>query len=259
MGSRKRILSGPYFPENRVLIVLFTDFGARDLYVGQVKAILAARAPRVPVIDALHDAPDFDIEPAAHLLAALCEEFPRSSVFLAVVDPGVGGKRDAIVVEADGRAFVGPDNGLLSILWQRTRNRKCWRIAWRPERLSPSFHGRDLFAPLAAALAVKRVPRGWLAAKRAPEVRLLNEELARIIYIDHYGNAVTGLREFKNSWRLRAGGRALAYARTFEKAATPFWYENSMGLVEIAAPRGSAARLLRLKIGSPVAWQRSTR
>jgi hypothetical protein len=179
-------------------------------------------------------------------------------VFLAVVDPGVGGERDAIVVQADGRAFVGPDNGLLSLVWQRARKRKCFGIAWRPRRLTSSFHARDLFAPVGAALAVKRLPRGWLAAKRAPDVMLSNEELARVIYIDHYGNAVTGLSEFKRSWRLRASGRSLPYARTFEKAKALFWYENSMGLVEIAAPRASAARLLRLRIGSPVAWQRST-
>jgi hypothetical protein len=103
---------------------LFTDFGARDIYVGQVKALLAARAPRVPVLDALHDAPDFGIEPAAHLLAALAAEYPRGSVFLAVVDPGVGGPRDAIVIEADGRKYVGPDNGLLSIIWQRAKRRR---------------------------------------------------------------------------------------------------------------------------------------
>jgi S-adenosylmethionine hydrolase len=174
------------------------------------------------------------------------------------VDPGVGGKRDPIVIEAEGRSFVGPDNGLLSLVWQRARRRKCLRIAWRPERLSSSFHGRDLFAPVAAALAVKHVPGDWLISKEKPAVLLPSGDLSQVIYIDHYGNAVTGLREFKNSWRLRAGSRTLAYARTFEEAAGPFWYENSMGLVEIAAPQGSAARLLRLKIGSRVAWQRST-
>jgi hypothetical protein len=173
---------------------------------------------------------------------------------LAVVDPGVGGKRDAIVVEADGRAFVGPDNGLLSLVWQRARKRKCFRIAWRPARLTSSFHGRDLFAPVAAALAVKRVPRNWLAAKREPDVQLEDRDLPRIIYIDHYGNAVTGLRKCKTSWRLRARGRTVAYARTFEEAKGAFWHENSMGLVEIAAPRGSAAKRLHLRIGSPVAW-----
>lgn len=187
------------------------------------------------------------------MLAALAGEYPKNSVFLAVVDPGVGGRRDAIVVEAEGRRFVGPDNGLLSLLWQRSRQRRCWTIKWRPERLTSSFHGRDLFAPVAAALATQ-LPRGWLALKRAPDVLLEERDLARIIYIDHYGNAVTGLRAARPSWKLRVGRRTLARARSFEDAKRPFWYENSMGLVEIAAPRGHAARLLRLKIGSPLAW-----
>lgn len=206
----------------------------------------------------MHDAPNFAAEPAAHLLAALSIEYPRDSVFLAVVDPGVGGKRDAIVVECDGRRFVGPDNGLLSLAWRRSRKRRCWSIRWRPERLSSSFHGRDLFAPVAAALATK-VPPGWLRRKPAPDVLLKDEELSRVIYVDHYGNAMTALREFKTSWKLRAGKRTLGHARTFEETKRPFWYENSMGLVEIAAPRGSAARALGLRPGSPVAWRRSTR
>ena len=209
------------------------------------------RAPRVPVLDALHSAPAFGIEPAAHLLSALATEYPRGSVFLVVVDPGVGGKRDPIVVQADGQTFVGPDNGLLSVLWQRARRRKCFRIAWRPKRLTSSFHGRDLFAPVAAALALKRLPRGWLAAKESPDVLLDPADLAQVIYVDHYGNCVTGLRAaiVPRGAQIRAGGRLLRYARTFDAAVGPFWYENSMGLVEIAAPRASAARLLRMRVG----------
>jgi len=211
----------------------------------------------VPVVDALHDAPDFAIEPAAHLLSALSTQYPRGCVFLCVVDPGVGGRRDAIVVQADGRSFVGPDNGLLSVVWGRARRRRCFRIKWRPRRLASSFHGRDLFAPVAVALAT-RVPRGWLAAKREPDVLLPADDLAQVIYIDHYGNAVTGLRFTRQNLFLRAGGRTVRYARTFEEARGPFWYQNSTGLVEIAAPCASAARTLRLKLGSPVAWRRST-
>ena len=174
-------------------------------------------------------------------------------MFLAVVDPGVGGRRDAIVVQIGKQQLVGPDNGLLSILWQRARRRQCWRIAWRPKRLSTSFHGRDLFAPVAAALATRRVPRGWLAPKPCPDVLLPGGDLARVIYIDHYGNAVTGLRFTNREVVLQVGRRLLHYARTFEEARGPFWYENSMGLVEIAAPRSSAARALRLKVGTPIA------
>ncbi|TMH27367.1 MAG: SAM-dependent chlorinase/fluorinase [Betaproteobacteria bacterium] len=234
-------------------LVLFTDFGAADLYVGQVKAVLTARAARSPLIDALHDAPAFGIEPAAHLLAALSAQYPPDAVFLAVVDPGVGGGRDAIVAGIDGRQFVGPDNGLLSILWQRARRRECRRIAWRPVPLSSSFHGRDVFAPVAAALALRRVPRGWLVPKARPDVLLPSRDLARVIYIDHYGNAVTGLRFTNANATLRVGRRVLRYARTFVEARGPFWYENSMGLVEIAAPRANAARALRLRLGTRVA------
>jgi len=217
--------------------------------------VLAARAPRVPVIDALHDARDFGIAPASHLLAALAPAYPRRAVFLAVVDPGVGGRRDAIVVQADGRSFVGPDNGLLSVLWQRARRRACFRIAWRPRALSASFHGRDLFAPVAAELARRRMPRGWLVARKAPAVLLDARDLPCIIHVDHYGNALSGVRASRLSKKrkLRVRGRLLPYARTFEEAKGPFWYENSMGLVEIAAPRRSAAKLLGLRVGSRVA------
>ena len=199
-------------------LVLYTDFGAADLYVGQLKAVLAKSAPEVPLLDALHAAPNYDIEAAAHLLASLAPQYPVGSVFVAVVDPGVGGERDAIVIEVDGRFFVGPDNGLLSVLWQRARGKRCRRIVWRPERLSSSFHGRDLFAPVAAAIAAKRLPRGWLAPKRAPEVLLDARDLAEIIYIDHYGNALTGIRarSVARNALLRVGRRSLRYANTFE-------------------------------------------
>jgi hypothetical protein len=238
-------------------VVLFTDFGSSDPYVGQVKSVIAALAPRVPVIDALHDAPDYGIEPAAHLLAALAPHYPRGSVFMAVVDPGVGGARDAIVVELEDGTFVGPDNGLLSVLWQRARRRRCRRIRWRPDRLSDSFHGRDLFAPVAARIVARRLPPGWLAAKRAPDVLLDAHDLAKVIYIDHYGNAMTGMRAsaVRARARIRVRGRVLGNARTFEEAPRggAFWHANSQGLVEIAANRASAARKLGLRVGSPIA------
>src|SRR5437763_1324312 len=134
-------------------IVLFTDFGSSDPYIGQIKAVLEREAPGVPVIDLLNDAPSFRVRAAAHLLASLVSEFARGSVFIAVVDPGVGSERVPVAVHAGGYHFVGPDNGLLSVFAARARDAQVWRIAWAPERLSASFHGRDLFAPVAARLA----------------------------------------------------------------------------------------------------------
>ena len=236
-------------------IVLFTDFGASDLYVGQVKAVIGALAPRVRILDALHAVPDFGVEPLAHLLAALAPEYPPGSVFVAVVDPGVGGSRGAIVVNADGRTFVGPDNGLLSLIWFRAGRKRCRCITWRPERLSDTFHGRDLFAPVAARFAAgRRFPRGWLAAQNRPRVLLEARDLHAIIYVDHYGNAMTGLRAegLSGNAILRIAGRSLHYARTFAEArrGSIFWHANSLGLVEIAANRASAASKLGLKVGS---------
>lgn len=218
--------------------------------------MLAAQAPGEPVVDLLNDACDYDVEGAAHLLASLAPQFPAGSVFLAVVDPGVGTARGAIVVDADGRRFVGPDNGLLSVLWQRAATRRCAAITWRPSRISPSFHGRDLFAPVAARLAAAVLPPEWHVPKARPDVLLDPSPLARLIYVDHYGNCVTGIpaRGIDRAARVLAGGRLLAFARVFGEAppGEPFWYENSSGLLELAVYRDNAAARLGLKVGDPI-------
>ena len=240
-------------------IVLFTDFGSGDLYVGQVKAVLQRLAPGVAVIDLLHDAPAFNVRASAHLLAAMVGRFAEDGVFLAVVDPGVGGARDAVVVRADDRWYVGPDNGLLSVIAARAFNTDCRRIVWQPQQLSASFHGRDLFAPVAAALAAQgSLPEGWLEPCDRLKVEFGGDDLPEIIYVDHYGNLHTGVRASGSAREasLLIGARRLRYARVFSEAAEgeAFWYENSQGLVEIAVNCGSAARLLGLKIGDGLAW-----
>lgn len=231
-------------------IFLFTDFGFAGPYVGQMTAAILAVEARCPVVNLMHDAPCMRPELAAYLLPACCQPLPRGAVVLAVVDPGVGGERAALVVESGGLTYVGPDNGLLSRLPATAR---AWRIDWRPPRLSPSFHGRDLFAPVAARLAAgQAVARSALdpAAMRGAD---WPDELAQVVYIDHYGNCMTGLRAEKVSENssFRIAGRAIGYAETFCRAAPgePFWYRNSQGLVEIAANAGSAAALLSLAIG----------
>jgi S-adenosylmethionine hydrolase len=238
------------------MIFLFTDFGATDLYVGQVKAVLHLHAPGTQVVDLLHAAPAFGVKASAHLLAALAAWVPAGSVTMAVVDPGVGDARRPVAMLADDRWFVGPDNGLLTVLAARARRAEAFPIGWRPRHLSASFHGRDLFAPVAAMLA-----RGdRRAAKLGRKTGLSNDlgegDLAEIIYADHYGNAMTGLRAagLKRAARLVVGRRRIARAQVFSDVprGRVFWYENSLGLAEIAANSASAAEKLGLKVGHPV-------
>ncbi len=240
-------------------IILFTDFGAGDLYVGQVKAVLHRLAPGIAVIDLLHSAPAFNVRASAHLLAAMVGCFAEDSVFLSVVDPGVGGARNGVVVHADARWYVGPDNGLLSVVGARAVKGDSWRIVWQPEQLSATFHGRDLFAPVAATLAVQGgLPKGWFEHAGGLAVEFGGDDLPEIIYVDHYGNAHTGIRAsgIPRDAVLAAGERRLAYGRVFSEmpVATAFWYENSQGLVEVAVRCGSAAQLLGLTIGDRVGW-----
>src|SRR5271170_1270450 len=140
------------------MIVLFTDFGLSGPYTGQVKAVLHQLTPGLPIVDLFADLPPANPKPAAYLLAAYGPWFPPGTVLMAVVDPGVGGARAAVVVEADGRSYVGPDNGLFEIVLRRAGAVKSSEILWRPERLSASFHARDLFAPVAARLAADTLP-----------------------------------------------------------------------------------------------------
>ncbi len=237
-------------------IFLFTDFGAADIYVGQVKAVLQQGASNVPVIDLLHDAPAFNAQASAHLLAALSMQIPRGSVTLAVVDPGVGGARNAVALLVDGNWFIGPDNGLLSVLAVRARACTYWRITWRPERLSASFHSRDLFAPITAAIARGDFPAGKAESIARLSVDFGGNDLGEIIYIDHFGNAFTGLRahNLPGDTRIVADVRWLRQARVFSDVPVgeAFWYENSLGLVEIAGNACSAAENLGLHIGQSV-------
>jgi len=238
------------------MLILFTDYGWSDPYAGQVKAVLAEAAPGVAIIDLLHDVPDFNAHAGAQLLDALCHGLPPGAVCLCVVDPGVGGGRQAVVVEADGRWYVGPDNGLLSIVAGRALQCRYWRIDWRPERLSDTFHGRDLLAPIAAAIAAGAFPGERLSEIEGLQVSFSAEDLPRVIYIDHYGNAWTGVRGalMGAGAEVEVKGQRLAYRRIFSEAdkGEAFWHVNSSGLLEIAANRASAAQLLGLAVGDMV-------
>jgi len=244
------------------MIVLFTDFGLP--YTGQMRSRLLQDAPQIQMVELCTDVPAYGIEPAAFLLPAYPQDFPENSVFLCVVDPGVGGTRRPVILRADGKWFVGPDNGIFNIVARRAATTECWEALWRPDRLSASFHGRDLFAPIAARLATGAQP----APEWARPCKLSDEpsgpwpdDLPRIVYIDGFGNAMTGLRasSLSSEALLSVAGRSLRRARVFSDLALgePFWYENANGLAEIAVNQGRAADDLVLSIGSPVKIQQA--
>jgi len=236
------------------MILLFTDFGLEGPYTGQVQAVLQQQAPGVPVISLFADLTPFDIQAAAYMLPAYAAGFPPGSVFLCVVDPGVGGTRPGVLVRADGRWYVGPDEGLFAILTRRARHSECWQLPY-PATASPSFHARDVFAPLAARLArdgsFGTAPPASLAGAR-PE---WPDELHQVVYVDRYGNAITGTRAVavSGAGTLNINGHALSRARTFTDmpSGAAFWYANSSGLVEIAVNRGRADRQLDIAVGTP--------
>ncbi len=238
------------------MFVLFTDFGLEGPYIGQVKAALWQAAPDRPVIDLLSDAPPFDPLSGAYLLAAYAEAMPPGSLILGVVDPGVGGPRRALAVEAGGRWLLGPDNGLLAVAARRAGGTRVWQVDWPDRCVSASFHGRDVFAPLAARLAGGDAPPG----REVPLDSMVGadwpEDLDRIVYIDRFGNAMTGLRAaaLEASETFEVDGRTLARADSFFQVpvGAAFWYENANGLAEIAVNQGRADRVLGLSVGTPV-------
>lgn len=237
------------------MIVLFTDFGLAGPYTGQVKMVLRREAPEADIIDLFADAPAHDPRAAAYLLPAFVDEFPAECVFLCVVDPGVGGARTPGVLRAGGRWYVGPDNGLFELIVRRARDEpRWWEITWRPRRLAATFHGRDLFAPVAARISRGEAPPGDERPVDGMRRRDWPDDLAEVIYIDGFGNALTGLRAATVSAdaHILVAGHRLARAGTFSDVppGRPFWYENANGLVEIAVNLGRADADLGLEVGS---------
>ncbi|MCW9024776.1 MAG: SAM-dependent chlorinase/fluorinase [Gammaproteobacteria bacterium] len=239
------------------MIFLFTDFGYQGSYVGQMKAVLAQQVPNQAVIDLMHDAPMFNPKASAYLLASLIPYLPERTIILGVVDPGVGDHhRRPIMVKADSRWYIGPDNGLFNTVIKQANKAQVWEINWKPQTLSNSFHGRDLFAPIAAMLAEgKQVDGKELTTDEIVPVDW-PEQLNEIIYVDHYGNAMTGLsgEQMGATSVIKVEEHEFMFARTFSEVnkGEGFWYVNSNGLIEVAVNQGSSVESFGLGIGDRV-------
>jgi S-adenosylmethionine hydrolase len=251
------------------IVFLLTDFGVQDAYVGILKAVLLSVNPRLSIHDLCHEVPPQDLQRAAWILAQASPYLPRAAVCLVVVDPGVGSTRRPIVVKSGSRLFVGPDNGVLGFLCSQDRDCRVWQL--EPERivtrpLSRTFHGRDLFAPVAALLASGIAPERLgasisdpviLAETRPTEVS--GGLLGEVAYVDGYGNLISNLRlppaeADRKGLTAVIEGRRLCVSQTYSavERGELVALEGSHGFLELAVNGGSAFQLLQAGRGTPV-------
>ncbi len=255
------------------IITLLTDFGAQDYFVAAMKGVILSKNPHAQIVDISHDIPPQDIESAAFNLLACYRNFPTGSVHVAVVDPGVGSDRRALIVDCADQFFVGPDNGLFSWICEREGQ---WRAVNATNRrffhhpVSNTFHGRDIFAPVATRLSlggelsefgpfVKDIVR-----LEALEPTSIDEYTiqGRVIHIDRFGNCVTNLTKERlrssgpaTAWRIVIGGQEINSFHSFFAEADSgeiFCTSGSAGFLEISVRNSSAAQLLKIERGQLV-------
>lgn len=238
------------------MIVLLSDFGIGSPYVAQMQAVLLEHAPSVPHLVLFSDLPVFQPDLASPLLEAYQSYFAAASIFLCVVDPGVGSLRKALLVQADTHYFIGPDNGLFDHVVAASKKVHAWQIPYLDTQVSASFHGRDVFAPVAASLASGTCRFTDWPLHHYQLQPFWQQQLCQVVYIDRYGNAMTGIRAatVPNDSCIVVREQRIGYARTFNdvEPGQAFWYENSIGLLEIAINQGHAAQGFNLVPGQPV-------
>ena len=250
------------------VITLLTDFGNADYFVAAVKGVILTINPLVSIVDITHEIPPQDIEAGAFTLLTCYRDFPAGTVHVAVVDPGVGSTRRPIVVSAGSQYFVGPDNGLFSYVLDREPSHQTFHVTaseYFRETPSSTFHGRDIFAPAAAALA-KGVKPAKLGPRIGDEVRLAplaptKRGKGRIIHIDRFGNCVTN---FTRADVAETEGKRFLVKRRVITAFRQFYGDEdgsknqifaiwgSAGFLELSVNGASAAQLLNAKRGDPI-------
>jgi S-adenosylmethionine hydrolase len=253
----------------RRIIGFLSDFGTRDYYVAAVKAVIYGMCPDAEVVDISHEVTPWSIQEACYVLSCCYEDFPPGTVFLAVVDPGVGTSRKPIIVQTEKFLFVGPDNGLLTCVAPKPY--RAWEITRVPgerKKFSYTFHGRDVFAPVAAFLAcggrVEEVAReyGSPVDKGFLEPRIEDGMIhAEVLHVDRFGNVALNISEKHLEELGRPGGLvlkiggvelAMPFGKTFGdvQPGELVAYIDSCGYLEIAVNQGDASRRLGVKPGS---------
>ena len=267
--GRRRVLEAP---RAAPIVTLTTDFGDRDPFVGIMKGVILGIAPAARIVDLTHAVPRQNVLAGAYALASAARWFPRGTIHVAVVDPGVGTKRRALAVETADAWFVGPDNGILSLAVPRRGVRRIIDVSGSKHRLRPvsrTFHGRDVFAPIAAALAhgvdpaelgpVVSTMQRLVVPKARPRARTI---LGEVLWVDGYGNATTNVSaddlartDFRGQrLSITIAGHVVPFRPTYAAvpAGRPVALLNSSNLLEIAVNGGSADADLGASVGTAV-------
>lgn len=236
------------------LISFLSDFGLRDGYVAQVKARILSGLPGATIVDITHELPAYGIVSGAWLLADTYAWFPPGTLHLAIVDPGVGTARAVLAIEKDGHTFIGPDNGLFSFLYPAQR---VMRITWRPAGpIAPTFHGRDILAPLAVEV-LRGTPLDALGEPLTNPV-CFDTAAPQVVHIDRYGNIVTNIAPEGVRGIGIQGREVSAQAATFDDIPEGIGLiRGSAGTIEIVARRRSAADLLGAWVGMSLTVMRA--
>ena len=261
-------------PARSSIITLLTDFGSTDYFVGALKGIVLSINPRASLIDLTHEIPAHDVAAGAFTLVVSYRSFPEQTIHVAIVDPEVGSARRPILVSAGEHFFVGPDNGIFSYVYESEPSYQTFHVTnekYFRHPVSPTFHGRDIFAPVAAAFSLGANPQEFgpeindpvrLASLRPIEQK--NGKLkGRIIHIDRFGNCITNFTRdhfavgLERRSSVQIGGKTIrSFKRFFSEnpngSERLFAVWGSAGFLEIAAANRSAARLLGAKRGQPV-------
>ncbi|HVG33965.1 MAG TPA: SAM-dependent chlorinase/fluorinase [Pyrinomonadaceae bacterium] len=261
-----------------MLITLLTDFGIADYFVGAMKGAILSVSPRSQILDITHEIPPQDIRAGAFTLLGAYPYFPARTIHVAVVDPGVGSSRRPILVAAGGQFFVGPDNGLFGYVYERETEHRVYHLnreQFFHSSVSTTFHGRDVFAPVAGALAEgksaaelgQEIKDYVRLAKLSPRRDAVGSMSGEIIHIDRFGNCITNLSTedvtpemIESGARLVVNGREIKTFRRFYAeedegngaSAELFAIWGSAGLLEIAARDSSAAHELSASRGQTV-------
>lgn len=245
------------------ILTLTTDFGLADHYVGVMKGVMLDICPRAQIVDISHQVTPFAITQGAYLIAQSYRWFPKKTVHVVVVDPGVGSERRAILVEAAGQYFVGPDNGVFSMVMAREKHKTRVitndRYFRRP--VSRTFQGRDVFSPAGAHLAAG-VPAAQVG-KICPDPVRVDLTRPQVLHIDRFGNIVTNLRACDlqlGRASLKIGGATVSGFASHYAEMEPgrlFLIEGSAGYVEVSMSRGSAAERIGCRAGEPIRIKRT--